>query len=128
MPHPRIGQQVTFLYTDDLETASVFYEETLGLELVLDQGPCRLFRIGPDSFVGICNRNDRPRGTDGVVVTFVVDSVDTWCAHLTEKGVAIERPAEYSETYKVYSAFFRDPAGYLLEVQEFRGTATAPYL
>lgn len=128
MPHPGIGQQVTFLYTDDLETAASFYGETLGLELALDQGPCRLYRIGPDSFVGVCNRRDRPRGTDGVVLTFVVDSVDDWCAHLASRAVAIERPAQYSDTYQVYSAFFRDPAGYLLEVQEFRGTPAAPYL
>ncbi len=42
MKHPRIEQQVTFLYTDDFEKTTMFYEEVVGLELVLDQGACRI--------------------------------------------------------------------------------------
>ena len=36
-------QLVTFLYTRDLEQSAVFYGETLGLPLVLDQGACRIY-------------------------------------------------------------------------------------
>ena len=42
MERPSIDQQVTFLYTIDLEATAVFYETILELPLILDQGACRI--------------------------------------------------------------------------------------
>ena len=39
-------QQVTFLYVKDLERSERFYGEILGLELVLNQGLARIYRVG----------------------------------------------------------------------------------
>ena len=48
-------QQVTFLYVKDLERSERFYGEILGLELVLNQGLARIYRIGSgNAFLGIC--------------------------------------------------------------------------
>ena len=52
-------QQVTFLLVADLATSSRFYGEQLGLEMVLDQGDCRIYRITPTAFIGICERSKR---------------------------------------------------------------------
>ncbi len=35
---------ITFCYVPDLDAASGFYGDVLGLPLVLDQGGCRLYR------------------------------------------------------------------------------------
>jgi catechol 2,3-dioxygenase-like lactoylglutathione lyase family enzyme len=48
-------QQVTFLYVKDLERSERFYSEVLGLELVLNQGLARIYRVGSgNAFLGIC--------------------------------------------------------------------------
>lgn len=120
MNRPPIDQQVTFLYSWDLEKSARFYGQTLGLEMVLDQGACRIYRLGPDSFVGICAREVRAKEPNGVVLTIVSPDVDGWYEYLTAKGVIYEAPPSYSEEFKVYSSFLRDPNGYLLEIQEFR--------
>lgn len=123
MQRPPIDQQVVFIYTWDLETSAAFYGQTLGLELVLDQGACRIFRVAGDAFIGVCARDIRHKEPNGVVLTIVTPDVDGWYEYLTAKGVRFEAPPSYSEAFRVYGAFFRDPNGYLVEVQSFRDPA-----
>lgn len=117
---PFIEQSMTFFYTDDLERLSRFYRETLELPLVLDQGVCHIFRVSETSFLGVCNKKDRPRGTKGVMFTFLCEDVEAMYAYLKGKGVVFDAPPDMSGGRTVYSAFFRDPEGYWLEIQEFR--------
>lgn len=123
---PFIEQTMTFFYTDDLDRLAKFYGETLELPLVLDQGVCRIFRASESSFLGVCNKKDRPRGTKGVMFTFIVRDVMEMFEYLKAKGVEFEVPPSLRPGALVYSAFFRDPEGYMLEIQEFRD-ARWPY-
>lgn len=123
---PALSQQVTFLYAEDTEASWRFYEEVMGLELVQDQGSCRIYEAAPGgrAFLGVCRArapraSDNPRVVGGVVFTFVTDAVDAWYAHLKAKGVAIPNAPALSEQYRVYHFFFHDPAGYTLEIQRF---------
>ena len=54
MERPSISQQVTWIYTHDLQGTARFYGETLGLEQVLDQGSCRIYKTSATSFLGVC--------------------------------------------------------------------------
>lgn len=119
MPHPTIEQQVTFLYTGDLETSHAFYAGVLGLPLVLDQGTCRIYRTGPGAFVGLCRRADPPTRPDGVILTLVSADVDGWYHHLVALGIPIAKPPTHNTAYNIYHLFLRDPNGYLLEIQTF---------
>ena len=119
MSHPPIDQQVTFLYTRDLETTARFYEDVMELTLILDQGGCRIYRVSGDSFLGFCQREDAPRSPKGIVFTFVTTAVDAWYEFLREQGVAFEKPPALNPTYNIYHCFVRDPNGYLLEIQQF---------
>ena len=119
-------QQVTFLYVRDLERSERFYRDVLGLEEVLNQGLARIYRIGRgNAFLGICLSSavqqapPPDRAPLGVIVTFVVDDVDGSCAALKAKGVAFEKEPAINTTYQIYNCFFRDPDGYLLEIQRF---------
>ena len=73
---PAIDQMVTWVYTQDLPGTATFYAETLGLEMVLDQGSCRIYRTAAEAFLGVCHarpgRHVEPRG---VVLTLVSDEV-----------------------------------------------------
>lgn len=121
MPHPPVAQSVTWVYTEDLDGTCAFYGATLGLEQVLDQGGCRIFRQSPSSFLGVCRtRPGRWSEPKGVVITFVTPDVDGWHRYLIAQGVTPEGAPEYSAAFNVYCFFARDPNGYLLEFQDFR--------
>ena len=111
-------QQVTFLLVSDLDRSSHFYGQMLGLGLVLDQGDCRIYRVSSSAFVGICQRAERG-DPNTVLVTFVTDDVDGRHQDLVAAGVACEKVPQHNEKYNVYHAFYRDPDGYLIEVQRF---------
>jgi catechol 2,3-dioxygenase-like lactoylglutathione lyase family enzyme len=124
MSHPAIGAQITFLYTPDLLRTARFYEEMMGLHLRLDQGSCRIYETGQDSYLGICQRKRPPvaasQGTrDQVIVTLVAPDVDAWYEYLKARGVELEQAPKINPTYGIYHFFLRDPNGYLLEIQRF---------
>ena len=110
--------QVTFCYTHDLETTTQFYERTLGLELVLDQGSCRIYRVASGGYLGVCERAESSR-PDGIILTLVTEDVDGWYERLKSRGVVFEKPPTYNEKFRIYHCFLRDPNGYLIEIQRF---------
>lgn len=111
-------QLVTFLPVTDLEESARFYHEILGLPLVLDQGDCLIFRVAADSFIGICNR---PEQVDpgSVIVTLVSEDVDQHHRALVKAGIHCDQPPQHSARYNVYHAFYRDPDGFVIEIQRF---------
>ena len=111
-------QFVTFLPIRDLARSVAFYEGILGLELVLNQGDCRIYRVAGDAFIGICLRPaDGP--SDGVMLTLVTDEVDEWHKRLESADVHCDRSPARNDAYDLYHAFYRDPDGHVLEVQSF---------
>lgn len=113
--------QITFIYTKDMDRAVAFYEGIMELPVVMIQdGGCRIYKTGPGAFLGVCReRPGRVSNQDGIVVCFVAQDVEGWHARLADGGAEIVQPPGYSEAFKVFSMFFRDPDGHLLEVQRF---------
>ena len=119
---PRFDAQVTFCYTTRFEESTRFYEELIGLPLVLDQGACRIYRVSAGAFLGVCRRSRAP-ATDGVIITLVSEDVDGWYARLVARGVTFEKPPVHSPEFSIYHCFLRDPNGYLIEIQRFEDPA-----
>lgn len=100
----------------------------LGLRLAFDQGSCAIFEVaGQRAFLGVCQAHGPaeamdPRRQGGVVLTLVSDAIEAWHAHLVAAGVMPEAPA-HSARPGITHFFFRDPAGYLLEIQRFDSPA-----
>lgn len=118
---PGIGQQVTWVYTADLDGTCAFYADVLGLAQVLDQRSCRIYRACDNAFLGVCRaRPGRRVEPEGVVITLVTDRVDDWYRRLAARGVPLDAPPAVSEAFDVYSFFARDPNGYRIEFQTFR--------
>ena len=123
MSRPSIDQQVTFLYTRNLDKTAHFYEKIMGLPLILDQGSCRIYRVSNDGFLGFCQRDTTPEQPQGIIFTFATHEVDAWYQHLSEQGVEFEKPPTHNSAYNIYHCFLRDPNGYLLEIQQFLNPA-----
>jgi len=122
MAVPSVQQQVTFLYTHDLEVSAAFYGNVLKLPLALDQGTCRIYRVATGAFLGICQRDGLthdPAAANRVIVTLVTPDVDGWYAYLQEQGVHFEKPPQHNPKFNIYHCFLRDPNGYLIEIQRF---------
>ena len=111
-------QAVTFFYTPNLVESARFWERSVGLELVLDQGPCKIYRVSTSGFIGFCEREGAKPSAD-VIITLVAQDVDARCNELRERGITFEKEPNHNPTFNIYHAFFRDPAGYLVEVQRF---------
>jgi catechol 2,3-dioxygenase-like lactoylglutathione lyase family enzyme len=122
MREPPFDAQVTFCRTEDLEAATTFYRDRLGLPLVLDQGRCCIFRVSRDGYLGLCEHLEGA-SPDGVILTLVSEDVDGWHARLVAEGVGIEKPPTRNEEFRIYHLFLRDPDGHLVEIQRFEDPA-----
>ena len=117
---------ITFFYYPDIAAVIPFYEQTLGFELVLDQGLARIYRVAGNGYFGIVDGNRghlRHQAHSAVLLTLVVADVPAWHARMQAAGVAgltEVRRGHYCEHF-----FFEDPQGYALEVQRFHDPAVA---
>ncbi|MCP4601470.1 MAG: VOC family protein [Proteobacteria bacterium] len=109
---------MTFIYTNNLDRSVKFYRHTLELPMVLEQANCKVFQVSESGYLGVCARSEAPK-PDGVIVTFVTEDVDRWYEKLSNKGIEFEKIPAFNEKYNIYHCFFRDPDGYLLEIQRF---------
>lgn len=112
---------IIFLKVSDLERSHRFYGEGLGLQLVLDQGGCRIYRLRDGAFLGVCERAGA--GSSNVIVTFVTDDVAGWHRKMAGAGAGLDGPPRDNPEYGIHHFFATDPDGHLLEVQRFWDTS-----
>ena len=114
---------ITFVYVRDLAAASAFYERVLGLELAIDQGWSRIYRLGGQAHLGLV---DEARGMQGwhrdktVQICLRVGDVDAWHAWVATQGVDGLTSPRDSEELGIRAFVFEDPEGYQIEVQTAR--------
>ncbi len=113
-----VDAQISFFPTGDLDGTTAFYQDALGLPMVLDQGVCRIFRATAGAFIGFCQKAAAPTDPESII-TLVTEDVDGWVHALRNKGVEPERGPEFNAKFDIYHAFYRDPNGYLVEIQRF---------
>lgn len=109
---------ITFCYTPDLAASRRFYEEGMGLELALDQGSCRIYRVAGTGFVGFCEKPD-VAVPDTVLLTFVTDDVDAWFDRAVASGATVDKAPVLNARFGIYHCFVRDPLGFIVEIQRF---------
>lgn len=110
---------ITFLPTADLDSTRIFYQDSLGLPLRLDQGTCLIFQITPESHIGFCSGLKPVDQPNEIIVTLVTDEVDSFHNHLSSKSVETDGPPRLNEKFQIHHFFTKDPNGYRVEVQKF---------
>ena len=68
-----------------------FWEDVVGLPLILDQGTCRIYRISPDGYLGFCEKEGVSTAKDGVIITLVTEKVDEVIVKLRARGLSLEK-------------------------------------
>lgn len=110
----QIGQIAVIV--DDLERATRFYRDALGMELLFEVPGMAFFRCGEVRLmVGT------PEGTDedhpSHILYYRVEDISAAHRILAERGVEFVREprrVHRDENHELWLAFFRDPAGHTL--------------
>jgi catechol 2,3-dioxygenase-like lactoylglutathione lyase family enzyme len=117
------------VYVSDLERATKFYREVLGLPLTVAFGEARFLQTGPHSTLilfnvtGIEKRESvipshGARGEGHVALAVSAGEMDAWRERLLAHGVTIEHEQDWSQG--THSIYFRDPDNNSLELIEDR--------
>lgn len=113
---------VFWLYYQDVPAAQRFYEDTMGLRLLVDQGYAKVYTGSRSGFIGLV---DGAKGlhqatpTKAVNVVFQSPGLDTWFERMKSRDVRIHSPLGPEEGGLVRAFVALDPAGYFLEFHWF---------
>ena len=111
---------ITFFYYRDLPKAMRFYEDVLGLLLVIDQGWSKIYQLCPGAHVGLV---DETRGMNKwasvkpVQLCIRVPDVDHWYDYARAKGLDNLSKLFIDEAIGIRAFVFNDPEGYQIEIQ-----------
>jgi len=118
-----ISATVLWLYFEELQPIQSFYENALGLDLIVDQGWAKVYTASPTGFVGFV---DGTRGLhnateeNGVTVSFLTDDIESWFDHMSaQDGFEFRTEELGDESGRVRTFVGYDPSGYFLEWDEF---------
>ena len=100
MPSKPVSANIVFAYYKDLARAADFYARVMGLELVVDQGFAKIFRVTDQSYIGLVDSEQgtlKASETKPVIIAFVTNEgrvlidLDLLSVHLalTEAGADI---------------------------------------
>ena len=118
-----IRATVFWLYYNDLEPLERFYEELLGVDLLVDQGWAKVYEASRSGFIGLVDGArglHSATGEKGVTISLFTSDVDAWFERVEELGTVELRTPEItdeSERVRVFVGY--DPAGYFLEWDTF---------
>jgi methylmalonyl-CoA/ethylmalonyl-CoA epimerase len=99
----------------DLERATGFYRDTLGLPLMFETNGMLFFQTGDVRLLAGLNPHGAP--SDDSALYFDAPDIDALRPALEARGVAFEEPTEVlrkTATHELKLALFRDPDGNLL--------------
>jgi predicted enzyme related to lactoylglutathione lyase len=118
----QIQAGITFFYYRDLPAAQKFYEDVLGLRMMVDQGFCKIYQVSPTSFVGLVDEKQGSHSaseTKSVTLSFVTKEIDEWYEYLVSKGTKLRGPISDSSRHPTRGFVAYDPEGYCLEFEKF---------
>lgn len=119
-PDDGIVLAITFQYYRDLPAAMTFYEEVMGLELAIDQGWSKIYRIADKAHIGLV---DEARGMQDWAekktcqICLRVPDVDAWHAWIATRDVTGLTAPRDGEELGIRAFVFLDPEGYQIEIQ-----------
>jgi catechol-2,3-dioxygenase len=115
---------VTWTYYQDMQEAEKFYEEIMGLRLIVDQGWAKVYQVSETGYIGLV---DERRGmhtfseTKAVNISFLVEDVEGWFDYVRTKNAFPLRQDSLEigpeGKFKGFVGF--DPGGYYLEFDQF---------
>ena len=111
----KVKRIVANVVAADLDKASAFYEEVLGLKVLMDLGWIRTYGSSAKMTVQMSVMSEGGSGTPVPDLSIEVDDVEQALKRVRKAGIAIEYgPA--NEPWGVRRFFVRDPFGKLINI------------
>jgi predicted enzyme related to lactoylglutathione lyase len=114
---PDIVATNAFYYYADVERAWSFYQDTLGLETVVDYGFAKIMRLADSSYLTLVQASEGMHSTDEpktVTLTLVTDELNRWHTYLAAKQVPMKAGILAADGQAANSFVAIDPEGYFL--------------
>jgi len=111
-----------FLYYKDLEKATKFYAETLGMELLSDYRMAKIFRMAAESYLILVDADEGMHTAEEpktVALALLTDQLDEWYEYLKNQNVRIKYDYKPKNSGPHDGFVIYDPEGYLLEFERF---------
>jgi len=111
----KVKRVVANFATKDLEQVRVFYQDILGLDLLMDHGWIQTYGSQAQMRVQISFATEGGSGTPVPDLSIEVDDLDGACQKMKDAGFSIEYgPA--NESWGVRRFYVRDPLGRLVNI------------
>jgi lactoylglutathione lyase len=118
--HNATEKLITFLYYVDLPRAMAFYENVMGLKLVIDQGWSKIYEVTSSGYIGLVDQargSHRAHPVKPVQICIRVADVNAWHRYLLDEGITITKGPRDVPDLKIRAFVFNDPEGYQIEIQ-----------
>ncbi|MCG7406935.1 VOC family protein [Paenibacillus sp. ACRRX] len=111
----KVTRIIANIHTDKIEAAKRFYQDVLGLELLMDHGWITTYGSREKMCVQVSFASEGGAGTPVPDLSIEVDDVDTAFERMTAAGFSIEYgPA--NESWGVRRFYVRDPYDKLINI------------
>lgn len=111
----KVNRIVSNVAASDLDKASAFYREILGLEVLMDLGWIRTYGSSAKMTIQLSVMSEGGSGTTVPDMSIEVDNVEEALMRVRKAGIAIEYgPA--TEPWGVRRFYVRDPFGKLVNI------------
>jgi len=117
-----ISATVLWLYYDELAPNERFYEELLGVDLLVDQGWAKVYEASPTGYIGLVDGArcmHQSTEENAVTVSLLTQDVRAWMDHARAMGVELRSDTIGMESDLVETFVGYDPTGYFLEWDNF---------
>lgn len=111
----KVKRIVSNMATSNTDNAKTFYEDILGLELLMDHGWFRTYGADARMTVQVSFGTEGGSGTPVPDLSIEVDDVETVLARFKAAGIAIEY-GPVTEPWGVRRFYVRDPFGRLVNI------------
>lgn len=113
---------VLWLYYDELAPAQRFWEDLLGVDLLVDQGWAKVYPVSASGYLGLVDGDrglHRATETSAATVSLFTREIDAWHRRATEQGVELRTRDITEERPRVRTFVAHDPGGYFVEWDTF---------
>lgn len=111
----KVRRIVTNIAASDTEKAKVFYQDLLGLDLLMDHGWIKTFGSSEAMTVQVSVASEGGPGTPVPDLSIEVDDLETALAKIKKTNIPIEY-GPVSEPWGVRRFYVRDPFGKLVNI------------
>ena len=118
----KVKRIVANVGTGDPARAQVFYQDVLGLELLMDQGWIRTYGSEQSMRLQLSFASEGGAGTAVPALSIEVDDVDEACARMGAAGFMAEY-GPVDEPWGVRRFYVRDPFGQLVNILAHQSAA-----